>query len=128
MVVQDLAAQYEALAFENVQQFVLQPDPDKAIAIVPYGSVSPTEAFGTEVPTHESPRVQVQVRGEPNDPEEPGTRAYALWKATPKQMVQLASGALYRHLKVLTSPVLLKQDAQKRWVWTFNVEAWKEVE
>jgi hypothetical protein len=113
--------------YSGVQEFRLQPDPDKAIALQPYGSASPEYVFGDQVPAFESPRFQVAVRGVPHDAVEPYTRAYAVWKDLSLMGVDL-SGTHYYIIRPLDTPRLTQVDTNERYIFTFNVEAQKDVE
>jgi hypothetical protein len=126
MVVVDLATTLEDLGYADVQQYVLQDLPDICVAITPrdpgMGRTRSEFEFGQEAPARATIRVLVQVRGAVEEPEEPATRAEAIWKALHKQLATL-NGHLYRTVTPLQPPMWLKQDARRRHLYVFHVDA-----
>jgi hypothetical protein len=125
MYITDLADLLEQGGVVNVQEFVLQPDPDVCVALRPYGGTF-TGEFGSEQATTENPRCQVLVRGAANDASEPATRAYAIWLLLQRQGVTI-NGRRYHTIAPLSTPFLLRRDENERYEWAFNVEVYKEL-
>jgi hypothetical protein len=103
---------------------VLQEDPDLAVAIMPYGGRGELD-FGSEDVARGKFRVQIRVRGDVENPQEPGERVYAIWAALHRSLATL-NGTLYRSVMPLQAPIFLKTDARRRSVFVFNVEAYSD--
>jgi hypothetical protein len=43
------------------------------------------------------------------------------------KQVTVINGTRYRQVAPMSSPLLLKKDDNKRWIWTFNVRTDKDV-
>jgi hypothetical protein len=126
MVVVDLATTLEDLGYADVQQFVLQDAPDVCVAVTPrdpgMGRTRSEFEFGQEAPARATFRVLVTVRGPVEDAEEPAARAQALWLALHRQLATL-NGVAYRTVTPLHTPMWLKQDARRRHLYVFHVDA-----
>ena len=126
MVVGDLAVELEGLGYANVQQFALQEDPDTCVGLTPrdpgIGRGRTEYAFSQEAPARATFRVLVTVRGPVEDAEEPYDRAHAIWLALHRQLATL-NGVAYRTVAPLQTPTWLKQDARRRHLFFFHVDA-----
>jgi hypothetical protein len=124
-LIEDLAVTLEDLGYADVQRFVLQDQPDVCVALTPrdpgIGRTRSEFVYGQEAPARATFRVLVQVRGDVEVPDEPATRADAIWKALHRQLATL-NGTLYRTVTPLQTPLLLKQDNRRRCVYVFHVD------
>jgi hypothetical protein len=124
-VIPDLAVLLEGLGYLNVQRYVLQDTPDACVAITAHdtstGRGKSEFVFGQEAPVRGTFRLLVTVRGAVETPDEPGVRAFAIWKALHKQLATI-NGSVYRKVVPLQTPQWLKQDARRRHLYVFHVE------
>ncbi len=104
---------------------LLPPSPDACIALHEYPGRDPEAGFGRAGVVRERPRVQVEVRGAPDDYVTPRTVAETLWQLFASITATTLSGTLYLTVWPVQSPYLKDRDANKRVVFGFNLDVHK---
>lgn len=105
----------------------LPETPDTAIGLFETGGAPPQSGFGVSGIQHERPSLQLRFRGAPRDTEGPRARAQTAYRLLMTVQGQTLSGTLYLWLRPAQSPFVLERDGNDRTVWTFNVNAEKEL-
>lgn len=134
MVVEEIADYLKALSYGSIFRNAIPPGSaaggsDVCIALIAYGPTRSSEGrFGSVELFREHPRVQVFVRGVPNDSLEPAQRANALYLEVGRIPVPTVIGGVrYLEVHILQPPAPLKQDENKCFRFAFNVEFYKDV-
>lgn len=129
MVAEEIGDYLEALSYGTVSRYAVPPGVTKCIALIPYGPTPGSEhRFGSAELFREHPRLQVFVRGEPNDSLEAAQRTNALYLEIGRIPVPvLIGGVKYLEVHILQPPAPLKQDENKCFRFAFNVEFYKDV-
>ena len=100
---------------------------DEAAALYEYGGMSSEYTFGTSGVTFERPRMQVVLRGEPNDYSGPRETAETAYRAMAAVGNQSLGSTRYMLLEPIQAPFFLKRDENSRFYIAFNVQAMKEL-
>ena len=121
----------QSIGTANVTIFedFLPPEPNSCIAICEYGGRSDKNirAFGDAELTREFPRVQVLVRGEPDDYVTPRVKAQDVMRALTRVMTTTLTGVAYYTSTPLQTPFPLERDKLRRYVFAVNFEFFKQV-
>jgi hypothetical protein len=121
----------EGIGTANVTIFedFMPPTPNSCVTIREYGGRADVNvrAFGQAEMTREFPRVQILVRGEPDDYTTPRVKAQDVMRAMTRIMSVTLSGIEYYTSTPIQSVFPLMRDEVRRYVFAFNVELFKQV-
>lgn len=124
-----LATQSIGTANVNIFEDFLPPTPNSCVAVIEYGGRSSPDirSFGQAEMTREYPRIQILVRGEPDDYVTPRVKAQDVMRAMSRIMTTSLSGVSYYTSTPIQSVFPLVRDDLRRYVFAFNVELFKAV-
>lgn len=105
------------------------PDsPDVITVVTEYGGRSGAIAQGEALPVIEYPRIQIRTRGEAEDYDTPRNAMEAIYQFFLQRPHETVSGgARYLTWDVQGTPNALGKDGNERWMFSLNIEVWKEV-
>ena len=101
--------------------------PDAVVTLYEYGGAPPEHVGGQTAIAVEYPRIQVTVRGEPNDYAAPRALAETAYRALAAASNRLLGTTFYGALSPLQAPFLLRKDENDRVIVAFNIEIMKEL-
>lgn len=124
-----LVAQGLGTANVTIFEDFMPPTPNSCITLIEYGGrTSPQiRAFGEAEMSREFPRIQVSVRGEPDDYVTPRIKAQDVMRCLSKLMSTSISGINYYTSTPIQSPFPLLRDELRRYVFAVNFEFFKQV-
>jgi hypothetical protein len=107
----------------------MPPTPNTCVTITEYGGRTAPDIriFGQAEMTREYPRVQLLVRGEPDDYVTPRKKAQDVIRSMSKIMTTTLSGFVYLIVTPLQMPFLLRRDELRRYVFAVNCEVFKQI-
>ena len=122
----------EGIGTANVTIFedFMPPTPNSCVTLIEYGGRNDADVrvFGQAQMVREFPRVQVLVRGEPDDYVTPRNKAQAVMLSLSKLMgVTLSSVVYHLSTPLQSSPFPLVKDDLRRYTICVNFEFFKEI-
>lgn len=106
---------------------VLPSSPDRVICLREYFGEMSEQQFGSASLKFEAPRLQVVVRGDPDDYETAAAEARVVYLGVGAVQAQTLSGTFYHRIRPLTPPFLLRLDGNRRPEIVFNCAIDKDV-
>jgi len=124
-----LVTQNIGVANVTIFEDFMPPTPNSCVTVIEYGGRSTPDirAFGQAEMIREYPRVQILVRGEPDDYVTPRVKAQDVMRAMTRIMTTTLSGINYYTSTPIQSVFPLDRDDLRRYVFAFNVELFKAV-
>lgn len=124
-----LVAQGIGTANVTVFEDFMPPMPNSCVTLIEYGGRSDPNmrAFGQAEITREYPRVQVIVRGEPDDYVTPRLKAQDVLRALSRVMTVTLTGVEYYTSTPMQSVFVLDRDELRRYTFAVNFEFFKQV-
>lgn len=106
----------------NLFRYALADEPDKQLALIPYGGPQPEEGFGVQGIHYDKGRMQVMARAGIGKRKEAFALVYAAYYAFPKISVQVLGSTLYHRVWPVQRPTAMGEDANHRPLVSFNIE------
>ena len=124
-----LVAQGIGTANVTIFEDFMPPTPNSCVTVIEYGgrSAPDVRVFGQAEIAREYPRVQILVRGEPDDYVTPRLKAQDAMRAMTRIMTTTLSSVNYYTSTPIQSVFPLTRDEMRRYVFAFNVELFKAV-
>jgi hypothetical protein len=122
----------KGIGTENIDLFrAFMPDaPNSCICVTMYGGRSGSDIwkFGQDGVAREFPRIQLKVRGEPEDYETPELKAQDAYRAMSMGGPSVILGIEYYSITPLQPPFPLERDGKQRYIFVCNFELFKQVD
>ena len=124
-----LVTQNIGVANVTIFEDFMPPTPNSCVTVIEYGgrSAPDVRVFGQAEIAREYPRVQILVRGEPDDYVTPRLKAQDAMRAMTRIMTTTLSSVNYYTSTPIQSVFPLVRDDLRRYVFAFNVELFKAV-
>lgn len=110
---------------EDCFKGTMPAEPDFCAAVAEYGGLSPDFEFDATGITGDHPRVQVIVRGAPDDYATPRAKAETIYRNLATVAGDTLSSTKYFDITPLQPPFKMMQDKNGRYVIAFNCQIWK---
>jgi hypothetical protein len=113
------ASAYAGTAYNAPWQSGKNDQADRGVSIVQTGLESPPDLFFSDSESEKRHRVQVRVRGEPNNAKQARQDALLL-----EDVLQNQSRSGYLAVRIVSGPLFLDQDEKDRYEYSINVLCW----
>ena len=100
---------------------------DASIAVITVPGVPSDGQFGSDALKYEHPRAIVQARAGREAADTARSNAYAAYRELGTVQGETVNGTFYHHVTCLHPPFKLKNDEQGRPIYSFGIEAEKEM-